>query len=85
MNEESTFEGLVAWDYVVIVLYFGFVLFVGLWVKKEFNPKNDIFRPYVFVQTYYLWLKAQVYKGFYFTGGYNSTSMQILARGLCFC
>ena len=33
LASESTFTGLEAWDYVVIVAYFGFVLLVGLWVR----------------------------------------------------
>ena len=33
LAKEDTFQGLVAWDYVVIVLYFAFVLAVGLFVS----------------------------------------------------
>ena len=28
-------QTLETWDYVVIVVYFAFVLFIGLWVRKK--------------------------------------------------
>ena len=37
LDSESTFEGLTWPDYVVIVLYFGFVLAVGLIVSDKGN------------------------------------------------
>ena len=39
---ESTFTGLEAWDYVVIVGYFGFVLLVGLIVSFKKPITIDI-------------------------------------------
>ena len=35
MVTETGDQTLETWDYVVIVVYFAFVLFIGLWVRKK--------------------------------------------------